>query len=140
VFPPRSLSGVARQFSSFFRVGLVAAAVHYGTLIGLVELGHAHPIPATLAGYAGGGIVSYALNRRYTYRSDRSHGEASWRFAVVTLVGFLLTWALMSLFGWLAGPAFGLRHVYLGAQLVTTGLVLCWSFLAHRLWTFGAPR
>jgi putative flippase GtrA len=26
---------------------------------------------------------------------------------------------------------------YLLAQLVTTGVVLLWSFLAHKLWTFG---
>jgi putative flippase GtrA len=27
---------------------------------------------------------------------------------------------------------------YLPAQLVTTGLVMGWSFLAHKLWTFAA--
>jgi putative flippase GtrA len=134
---PPSLSPVTRQFGSFFGVGLVAAVVHYGVLIGLVELGGARPVPATLAGYVAGGLVSYGLNRRYTYRSDRSHREASWRFAVVALVGFLLTWALMSFFGWLAGAGFARSYVYLGAQLVTTGVVLFWSFAAHKLWTFG---
>jgi putative flippase GtrA len=135
--PPPGLSGVARQFTSFFGVGLVAAVVHYGTLVGLVELGHADPVPATLAGYVGGGIVSYGLNRRYTYGSDRAHREATWRFALVAFVGFLLTWALMGFFAWLAGPRFSLWYVYLGAQLVTTGIVLFWSFVAHKVWTFG---
>jgi putative flippase GtrA len=137
VSPSPSLSGVARQFTSFFGVGLVAAVVHYGVLIGLVELGGARPVPATLAGYVAGGLVSYGLNRRYTYRSERAHREASWRFAVVALVGFLLTWALMSFFAWLAGPRFALWYVYLGAQLVTTGIVLFWSFIAHKVWTFS---
>jgi putative flippase GtrA len=27
---------------------------------------------------------------------------------------------------------------YLPAQLVTTGIVLIWSFIANKLWTFGA--
>jgi putative flippase GtrA len=30
---------------------------------------------------------------------------------------------------WLGAP-------YLPAQLVTTGIVLFWSFVAHKLWTF----
>jgi putative flippase GtrA len=132
-----SLAPLARQFTSFFWIGLIAAAIHYGCLIGLVELAGFAPVPATLIGFALGGIASYSLNRRYTYRSERPHAEATWRFAVVAFVGFLLTWALMSFFGWHAGARFALWHVYLLAQLVTTGIVLIWSFLAHKFWTFG---
>lgn len=131
------LAPLARQFTSFFWIGLVAAAIHYGCLIGLVELAGFQPVPATLIGFAGGGVVSYGLNRRHTYRSDRPHAEATWRFAVVAFIGFLITWGLMSAFQWLAGARFALWYVYLFAQLVTTGIVLVWSFLAHKLWTFG---
>jgi putative flippase GtrA len=131
---------LARQFTSFFWIGLIAAAIHYGCLIAFVELAGLTPVPATLIGFALGGVASYALNRRYTYRSERPHAEATWRFAVVAFVGFLLTWALMSLFGWLAGPRFALWYVYLLAQLVTTGIVLIWSFLAHKFWAFRERR
>lgn len=125
-----SLPALARQLLAFFWVGIVAAIVHFGLLIALVETGLARPVPATLAGYVAGGIVSYLLNRRHTYRSDRPHGEATWRFAVVALVGFCLTWLLMHLFvDRLALP-------YLPAQVVTTGAVLVWSFLAHKFWSF----
>jgi putative flippase GtrA len=123
--------GLTRQFAAFFGVGLAAAVVHYGLLILLVEGGGSHPVPATLAGYAAGGLVSYVLNRRHTYRSSRPHREATWRFAVVAFVGFLLTWFLMHVFTvWLGGP-------YLPAQIVTTGVVMLWSFLAHKAWTFA---
>jgi putative flippase GtrA len=122
---------LSRQFAAFFGVGLVAAAIHYGLLIALVEGGGWGPVPATLVGYLAGGGVSYALNRRVTYASDRAHREAAWRFAVVALVGLLLTGAFMHAFtGWLGAP-------YLPAQLVTTGIVLFWSFAANKLWTFG---
>jgi putative flippase GtrA len=125
---------VSRQVGAFAGVGVVAAVVHYGLLIGLVEGGVAGPVAATLAGYVAGGLVSYALNRRLTYASDRAHREAAWRFALVAAVGFLLTWLFMQVFtGWLGAP-------YLPAQLVTTGIVLVWSFLAHKLWTFGERR
>lgn len=115
----------------FVVVGVAAAAVHFGVLIALVELAGIRPVPATLAGYVAGGIVSYALNRRHTYKSDRPHEEAGWRFAVVAGVGFLLTSAFMYLLHDVAGL------YYLFAQVLTTGVVLIWSFLAHRLWTFG---
>jgi putative flippase GtrA len=121
---------IARQFSAFSLVGIVAAVVHYGMLIGLVELAHTGPVPATLAGYVFGGIVSYSLNRRYAFRSDRPHAEATWRFTVVAGVGFLLTGLAMSVFtGRLGWP-------YLPSQVLTTGLVLVWSFTANRIWTF----
>jgi putative flippase GtrA len=124
---------LARQFAAFFGVGLVAAIVHYGLLISLVEGYRMDPVPAALAGYVAGGIVSYLLNRRHTYASERPHVEATWRFAIVAVIGFGLTWAGMAIL------VRGLAMPYLAAQLVTTGIVLFWSFLAHKFWTFREP-
>jgi putative flippase GtrA len=126
-----SLNRLARQFAAFFGVGMAAAIVHYGLLVALVEGAAFEPVPATLAGYVAGGLVSYALNRKHTYASSRPHREATWRFALVAFVGFLLTWLFMQIFtGWLGAP-------YIPAQLVTTGIVMLWSFLAHKAWTFA---
>jgi putative flippase GtrA len=123
-----------RQFSIFVIVGVLAAIAHYGALIGLVEGMDWRPVPATLVGYVAGGLVSYALNRRHTYVSDRPHAEAGWRFALVAGVGFGLTYLFMSLIhGWL-------EWHYLLAQAATTGAVLVWSFVAHKLWTFAVPE
>ncbi len=127
------LRALARQVSAFFGVGIAAAIVHYGLLVSLVEGYRMEAVRATLVGYVGGGIVSYLLNRRHTYASDRPHREAGWRFALVALVGFGLTWACMALFVRVFGAP------YLPAQVVTTALVLVWSFLAHKLWTFRDP-
>jgi putative flippase GtrA len=119
-----------RQVLAFGGAGIAAAIVHYGVLIGLVQTATLAPVPATLCGYLGGGLVSYALNRRHTYRSDRPHQEAVWRFAIVAGIGFLITWAVMCLLvdRW--------SLPYLPAQLLTTGIVLTWSFTAHKWWTF----
>ena len=107
-------------------------AVHYGVLIGLVELARFGPVSASLAGYVAGGIVSYLLNRRFTYASDRPHREAGWRFALVAGSGFVLTGLMM------CGLVELLRMPYLLAQLVTTGVVVVWHFPAHKLFTFKA--
>lgn len=123
---------LARQLSAFALVGLLAALAHYGALVALVELAGWRAVPATLVGYVAGGLVSYALNRSVTFASDRPHQEAGWRFAVVAGIGFVLTFGFMHLFVERLGAP------YLPAQLVTTGIVMIWSFLANRLWTFGA--
>lgn len=125
-----SFSSLRRQIGAFIGVGVLAAIAHYGVLVSLVEGGIASPVPATLCGYLAGGLVSYVLNRRHTYKSDRPHGEAGWRFAVVAGVGFLMTGMSMHTL------VTGLGMPYLLAQLITTGMVLVWSFLAHRAWTF----
>jgi putative flippase GtrA len=122
---------LARQFATFSGVGVIAAVAHFGVLIALVEATGMDAVRAALAGYVAGGVVSYVLNRRLTYRSDRPHREATWRFAVVAVVGFFLTWLLMAAFV----RAFALP--YLPAQLLTTGVVLFWSFVANKMWTFG---
>jgi putative flippase GtrA len=114
----RSLHRLTRQFTAFFGVGLAAAVAHYGLLIALVEGGGIDPVPATLAGYVAGGLLSYMLNRKHTYESTRPHREATWRFALVAFVGFLVTWFLMHAFTvWLDGP-------YLPSQIITTGVVM----------------
>lgn len=119
------------QFSAFFGVGLVATAAHYSVLIGLVELAGVDPVRAALAGYLSGGLVSYVLNRSQTFRSDRPHREAGWRFLVVMAVGFCLTLALMALFVDIVSLP------YLPSQIITTGVVMIWNFSAHKWWTFG---
>lgn len=122
-----------RQASAFAGVGIIAAVGHYGTLIGLVEIFDVSPVPSTLAGYVVGGLVSYALNRRHTFASDRPHHEAGWRFGLVAAVGFVLTGLVMHFLV----DRLGLP--YLPSQVATTGVVLTWSFLANKLWTFRGP-
>ena len=119
------------QVSAFALVGLAAAIVHYGLLIGLVQLAGWRPVPGALAGYVGGGLVSYALNRAHVFATERSNLDAGWRFALVAGVGFGLTWLSMhNLVDLIALP-------YVPAQIATTGIVMIWSFVAHKFWTFG---
>ncbi len=120
----------AREIAAFVVVGLLAAIVHYGLLLSLVEGYRLDPVRAALAGYAAGGLVSYLLNRRHTYRSERPHRQAAWRFAAVAAIGFGLTGCVMALLVRVGGAP------YLPAQVATTGIVLVWSFLAHKIWTF----
>lgn len=126
-------AALLRQLVSFVGVGSITTAIHYAILITLVQIVGVRPVPAALCGASAGAALSYYLNRRHTFASDRPHEEAVWRFAFVAGVAFLLTYLLMrqAVDGW---------HIpYLIAQLGTTLIVMFWSFLGNRLWTFRAP-
>ncbi len=128
----RLASPLAAQAFNFLWTGVLAAIVHYGTLIFLVERMHAAATIAALAGYVLGGATSYLLNRRWTFRSNAPHAEALSKFVLVAFVGFCLTGLCMFIL------VERLKAPYLPAQVVTTLIVLSWSFLAHRKWTFRA--
>ena len=123
-----------RQISTFFGVGLVSIVADYGVFALLSEVFAVHPVTAALTGYLVGGLVNYLLNRAHTFTTDRSHVQAGLRFASVMAVGFSLT----GLFMWVFTQQIGLPGIV--ARVITTGIVFCWNFGAHKLWTFGERR
>ncbi len=119
-----------RQLFSYGGAGVLAAIAHYSVLIGLVEFLKADAVMASLIGFVAGGVVSYVANRAMTFESTRTHAEASWRFALVAFGGFLITGALMHLFVKVAGLP------YLPAQIITTLIVVVFTYTAHKRWSF----
>ena len=119
------------QFLRYAIVGLAAAVAHYGTLFGLVQSGAMGDVLATLCGFIAGGIVSYWLNRRFTFVSDRHHGAAMPRFVTIAFGGFVLTGVLM----WVLSDKLGLY--YMLAQPIITLIVMVWTFVGNRFWTFA---
>ncbi|TRZ93067.1 MAG: GtrA family protein [Rhodocyclaceae bacterium] len=121
-----------RQFTRFTGVGFISAAGHYGLLITLVQGMGVEPVRASVAGALLGAWINYVMNYRYTFRSRQRHRESVAKFAVVAAVGLLLN----TFFMWLGVDV--LNAYYLLSQVVTTVLVLFWSFGANRYWTFRA--
>ena len=121
---------IGRQIWSFVGVGAVATTLHYAVLVILVQVLRMAPVPAALCGFVAGGVLSYGLNRRHTFGSERPHEQAIWRFALVAGVAFMLTYLFMRLLieNW--------DCPYLAAQAVTTCIVMMWTFTANKLWTF----
>ena len=124
------VAALIRQLKSFVGVGVVCTGLHYAVLVALVQIFGAQPVPSALCGSVCGGVLSYGLNRKHTFGSERPHEEAAWRFALIAGIAFLLTYVFMRQMVevW--------RMPYLPAQVVTTGVVMIWTFAANRLWTF----
>jgi putative flippase GtrA len=129
--PLRRYPRQTRQLLAYVLAGGLTAVAHYGVLVALVELAQVDPVPATLAGFVVGAVASYTLNRWMTFEATRSHAQASWRFGLIAVGGFGLTWALMHLF------VTRLSLPYLPMQFVTTGFVMVFSFLGHKFFSFA---
>lgn len=119
------------QFLSFALIGLLGTSVHYLVLITLVSGASIAPVIATSAGAVCGAITNYLLNYRLTFRSRKRHSEALTKFLLVAALGLLINAAILE-----AIVRFAKWH-YLFAQIIATGVVLFWGFLANRFWTFG---
>lgn len=129
--PP--MFSLVQQFIRFTGVGFVSAIGHYGALIMLVQGFGAEPVRSSVVGALVGAWINYALNYRYTFKSTERHRTSVGKFAVVATVGLLLN----TFFMWLGVDI--LQAHYLLSQIVTTGLILLWSFGANRFWTFRSP-
>ena len=124
------MRALAAQFMGFVAVGMFGFVAHYGLLGLLVELAGMPAVPASALGFVAGGLVNYTLGRRFVFRSDRSHAGALPRFFAVALSGLAINTLMMALL------VTGLGLHYLAAQVLTTGTLVVWHFLANRFWTF----
>jgi putative flippase GtrA len=122
------------QFVTFFGVGVAATVADWGSFFLLTKFGGLQSVAGALVSYCCGGIVSYLLNRRHTFETDRTHAQAGWRFASVMAVGFTLTGLFMQLFA----ERWALNEMV--SRMLTTGIVFFWNFLAHKTWTFAERR
>lgn len=128
------LQGWARRLAGFLGVGVLATALQYLILLLGVEVFGTGPVLASSVGFAVSAVANYLLNYRYTFRSDRRHSSAAVRFAAVAAAGLALNALLMeALTARLGVP-------YIAAQVLTTGAVLAWNFVAHALWSFAREK
>jgi putative flippase GtrA len=128
-----SLTGDGRHLTRFVRylaVGGISTAIQYVLLILLVRAFGMAPTPASTIGFALSAIVNYLLNYSFTFQSDRPHGPAAAKFAVLAGSGLVINAIIMHLLVTAGGR-------YLIAQVCATAVVLFWGFVGNTIWTFG---
>jgi len=120
-----------RQFVLFAAIGALSTACHFVILVALHEAANVAVVPATSLGATVGAVVSYALNRRYTFRGSSPTGSAFARFILVAVGGLVINSTAMAVLQILAAGV-----SYLVLQCVVTGTVLVYSFTLNKYWTF----
>lgn len=74
----------------FVLVGVANTVVGYLTIMFLYYGLGAPLVPANVGGYLIGALLSYTLNKKFTFASARPHTEALPRFGLTVVVCFLL--------------------------------------------------
>jgi putative flippase GtrA len=70
--------------------GLANTALGFGLILFCDAVLHLRPSIANAAGYVAGWVLSYALNRRFVFRSQSAHRVTGVRYVVAVLVAFAL--------------------------------------------------
>jgi len=101
----------------------IFAALHYGMC--------ATPAVANSAGFGFGLVLSYVLNRRFTFRSNRPHGELTGPFLLAAICSYAVNIAVLE-----ACIRIGLVPIFL-AQLLAMASYTIVFFLLTRYLVFN---
>jgi putative flippase GtrA len=122
---------VTPAFGRYLLIGLLATAIHYAVLVGLVEFAGVVAAPSAATGAICGAFAAYAGNRRFTFPGGAAHAQALPRFFAVAALGAAINGAIV----WTGTEV--LRMHYLAAQVVATSIVVWSGFVLNRRWSFA---
>jgi len=111
-------------------VGLLGTALHFASVILLVEFARIDPVLASALGFLLVLVVSYILNRTWTFQS-RSRGTRQFLiYSIVSLIGLGLNCAIMFI------SVHILKWNYLYGQCLVVIVVPISNFILNYFWTF----
>lgn len=117
------------RLARFVVVGLAGTVVYLVLLWALVELVRVPVMPATCCAFLLVVGENYLLHRYWTFRSAAPHGQALPSFLLVSVVGFCVNGAVMSV----GLQRYGMN--YLPLQAVAIAMVVTCNFVGTR-WIF----
>jgi putative flippase GtrA len=125
------MTPTSRRLFWFVATGCVAAAVHFGVVIGLVSRFGLPPLLANVAGWVVALGVSFVGHWRLSFADQAAPpGRSARRFVLVSALGFAINeTAYALLLGSGAGYRIALAAVLLGVAVITYLLSRHWAFL-----------
>lgn len=119
------------QIARFGVVGLTAAAIHFFTVVGIVQWFAVKPLLANVVGFIVSFQMSYWGHRKWTFGDTVTlHRVAFSRLLVVQMVNFTANESLFFLFLTLHLP-------YQVALLIVLTVLPVFTFLGSKFWVFG---
>ena len=121
------------RFSSYSLVGMISVLVYFFTIFLLVESFHQEPVLSSALAFVLMTIISYSLNKRFTFRTQSSKG-AFRKYLTVSGLAFILNSTIMYI----------IVHVYSFhysvGEIVTTLVIPIINFALNNYWTFKEER
>jgi len=127
---PASRREVAARFVRYCVVGVIGTIVHFATTIALVEIGRLDPVVASVIGFVAALLVSFVLNRQWTFASQAAVSTSLARYVAVSVFGFLLNIAIM------AAVTKWLNLSYLIGLALVVLIIPAVNFTLNARWTF----
>ncbi|MCX2717537.1 GtrA family protein [Helicobacter sp. MIT 21-1697] len=113
----------------YLGIGIINTCVGYGVIFALIFYG-IMPEVANVIGYGVGFVLSYFLNKTFTFASPSSHKRDLPRFAFAMGVAYLGQFLVMS---------FAYRFLALNpyfAQIIGGAVYVCIGFVISKCWVF----
>jgi len=118
------------KFIKYSFVGCLSTLTYFLSVFVLVEFIKYDPLYASALSFIFMTLISYLLNRRFTFGSTFST-KTLLRFLAVSLIGFILNFIIMFFI------IKGLSLHYFFGELVTTLVIPVINFLLNNYWTFN---
>ena len=131
-------------FFRFILVGVINTLVGYGVMFGLYNLAGLHALGdpgywiSSAANYVVGSIVSFFLNKHFTFRNRETGAGVVIRFVINISVCYLLAYGLAKpAVGWMLG-GLGFSEQLQGnlTMLAGSGLFVVLNYLGQRFFAF----
>lgn len=126
------MRGFSGSFVRFAIVGLLANAALYAAYLGMTTLGIGPKTAMTIA-FVLGVLLTFVLNRAWSFRSRREAGGAFARYVLTYVAGYALNFAALVMLVDVAGY----RHELVQALMVVVVAIV--MFLMQRYWVFAEP-
>ncbi|PWK07002.1 GtrA family protein [Tumebacillus permanentifrigoris] len=122
----------------FLLVGVLNTIVGLSATYLLLNLAGLSYWAATFAGNCIGAVVSYFLNKTFTFRDNQGIGKSWWRFVVVMLASYVLAYSIgLQAAHWvLLRFTDDPRWLENAAVLVGAGLYTIANYVGHKFFTF----
>ncbi|MEQ2527385.1 GtrA family protein [Bacillaceae bacterium CLA-AA-H227] len=117
------------KFVKYSLVGCISTLIYFLSVFIFVEIFDNEPVSASAISFIIMTVISFLLNKRFTFGSDFSY-DTLLRFLAVSAIGFTLNFGIM----YLIVNVFSLHYVI--GELVTTLVIPIINFILNNYWTF----
>lgn len=131
------------QFIRFLIVGIINTIVGLSTIFMLFNLLSINYWSSTLIGNIVGGVCSYFLNKRFTFKSSQPVRRSIFKFIFVNMLAYLLAYSIgyfMIEFSKYAGIGQPSKAIDNLSILLSSGLFTLLNYFGHKYITFRESK
>ncbi|MBP1308130.1 putative flippase GtrA [Paenibacillus sp. 1182] len=119
------------QFLKYGFVGAFGTLIHTSTIILLVEKLNFEPIFSSFIGFIFSLVISYFINRQWTFSTSGKGGKILVKYTLVSLTGLVLNLSIMYVI------VYAFHFSYLLGQFFALIIVPIFNFILNKYWTFA---